>query len=55
MCFANSSATTRLNSSRDDLFVERIDLEADFVGRMGEVDLAGPRVEQLDLLVCAGT
>ena len=36
---------------RDDLLVELLDLEADLVGRMGEIDLAGPGVQQLELLV----
>ena len=39
--FASSSATTRLKASVMTLLVELLDIETDFVGGMGQVDLAG--------------
>ena len=35
----------------DHLLVELLDLEADFIGRVGQIDFAGPRVQQVELLV----
>ena len=36
-----------------DLPVEVLDVEFDLVGRVGEIDLAGAGVENLDLLACS--
>ena len=36
---------------RDHLLVELLDLEADFIGRMGQIDFACPRVQKVELLV----
>ena len=36
---------------RDHLLVELIDLEANFIGRMGQIDFAGRRVQKIELFV----
>ena len=55
MCLRQLLGDDAVEGDRDDLLVELLDLEADFVGRVGEIDLAGPRVEQLELLALLET